>query len=66
VQKARIEEASKGANDLTNLVRHKKQPALAEESKKESVNGGGSGKRKLGADGDDRIERKRAKTEEMQ
>ncbi|OCK88111.1 uncharacterized protein K441DRAFT_621878 [Cenococcum geophilum 1.58] len=65
-QKARIEEASKGANDLTNLVRHKKKPALAEEYKKESINGGGSGKRKLGADGDGRIEGKRAKTEEMQ
>lgn len=47
-------------------MRHKKKPALAEEYKKESVNGGGSGKRKLGADGGDRIEGKRAKTEEMQ
>jgi hypothetical protein len=47
-------------------VRHKKKPALAEEYKKESVNGGRSGKRKLRADGDDRIERKRAKTEETQ
>lgn len=47
-------------------MRHKKKPALTEESKKKSVNGGGSGKRKLGADGDDRMEGKRAKTEEMQ
>jgi hypothetical protein len=47
-------------------VRHKKKPAPAEESKKKSVNGGRSRKRKLGADGDDRMEGKRAKTEEMQ
>ena len=47
-------------------MRHKKKPTLAEESKKESLNGGGSGKRKLGADGNDRVQGKRAKTEEMQ
>ncbi|OCL09970.1 hypothetical protein AOQ84DRAFT_438640 [Glonium stellatum] len=65
-QKARIEEASKGANDLTNLVRHKKKPVQPETPNKGSANGNGNGKRKLAADGDDRTEGKRAKTEETQ
>lgn len=62
-QKARIEEATKGANDLTGLIRHRKKP-VAEQLPAE-VNG--KGKRKLddtssGAEADG----KRAKTEEME
>ena len=53
-QKARIEEASKGANDLTGLVKKKKQVADsgAEEIKLERVQSNGNGKRKLEFEGD--------------
>jgi HAT1-interacting factor 1 len=56
-QQARIEEAKKGANDLTGLVRHKKRPAPAvtEEAKAEP-NGNANGKRKLGDEGDAGLE----------
>ncbi|OCK75036.1 hypothetical protein K432DRAFT_362740 [Lepidopterella palustris CBS 459.81] len=67
-QKARIEEAAKNANDLSNLVRHKKK-APTEDPKNDSVNGSGSGssKRKLEVekDGERGAEGKRAKTEEV-
>ncbi|KAF2807698.1 uncharacterized protein BDZ99DRAFT_392285 [Mytilinidion resinicola] len=56
-QKARLDEAAKGANDLTGLVRKKKST----EAKKEEPNG--KGKRKLEADGGEPAEGKRAKTE---
>ena len=65
-QKARIEEATKGANDLTGMVRHKKPrqnaPAAGGEPNS-SVNG--EGKRKADADADEENKEKRARTEEL-
>ncbi|KAL2357774.1 tetratricopeptide repeat protein [Cryomyces antarcticus] len=50
-QKARIEEATKGANDLTGLVKHKKKPAVEKDTSAVSgasiTNGAGKDKRKL-------------------
>ncbi|ORY10155.1 hypothetical protein BCR34DRAFT_539822 [Clohesyomyces aquaticus] len=63
-QKAKLEEATKTANDVTGLVRTKKKekaPAAASSS----ATGSGSGKRKLEVEGDG-MNGKRAKTEEMQ
>ena len=51
-QKARIEEATKSANDLTSMIRHKK-----------GADANGSAKRKSEAD-DGSSHSKRAKTEE--
>lgn len=36
-QKARIEEATKGANDLTGLIRHKKKPGATEGAPKRKI-----------------------------
>lgn len=60
IQKAKIEEATKGANDLSGLVRHKKKDKPAEPTS----NGSGSGKRKLEVE-EQGVEGKRAKTEEI-
>ncbi|TKA64724.1 hypothetical protein B0A49_07991 [Cryomyces minteri] len=50
-QKARIEEATKGANDLTGLVKHKKKPAVEKDTSAvggaSGTNGAAKGKRKL-------------------
>ncbi|KAF2457472.1 hypothetical protein BDY21DRAFT_285475 [Lineolata rhizophorae] len=66
-QKARVEEATKGANDLTNLVRHKKKPAEAKADGAQSVTGaienGGSANGKRKADQmQENSEPKKAKT----
>ena len=46
-QKARIEEASKGANDLTNLVKRKKPTSDAQKEPTEGGLAKGNGKRKV-------------------
>ncbi|KAF2195787.1 hypothetical protein K469DRAFT_734242 [Zopfia rhizophila CBS 207.26] len=60
-QKAKIEEATKSAKDVTGLVRTKKK----EKAPEPAASGNGSGKRKLEIE-DDGMNGKRAKTEEMQ
>ena len=59
-QKARIEEATKKANDLSGLVRHKKKPAQTEELSAKQTHG--AGKRKLDLDEDGNEGRERAKS----
>ncbi|KAJ9667889.1 hypothetical protein H2201_002075 [Coniosporium apollinis] len=54
-QKARIEQATKSANDLSGLVRHKKKPVEADQGIASVANG--SGKRKLGDEDDQGRER---------
>lgn len=54
-QKARIEQATKSANDLSGLVRHKKKPIEADQDIASVANG--SSKRKLGDEDDQGRER---------
>lgn len=64
-QKAKLAEATKGANDLSGLVRTKKKAKPEEAAASSSTAGDASGsKRKLEVD--DGSNGKRAKTEEMQ
>lgn len=64
-QKARIDEATKNANDLSGLVRKKKPIAVQSTSGVEEVNG--KGKRKLDVtDAGSEADGKRAKTEEIE
>jgi HAT1-interacting factor 1 len=65
-QKASIEAASKGANDLSGLVRHRKKPAPEASGSGAEAGGDGKAKRKadeLGVDGASEGEGKRAKSE---
>lgn len=61
-QKARIQEATQNANDLSGLVK-KKKPKAQPATNGASADGSGSGKRKL--DDEESGEAKRAKTEEL-
>ncbi|KAH8820949.1 putative NASP-related protein sim3 [Xylogone sp. PMI_703] len=58
---ARIEEAKKTANDLTGLVRRKKNPKASESSTPEPSNEAGNGKRKAEDEGEDSDHAKKAK-----
>ena len=67
-QKARIADATKGANDLTGMIRHKKKPEVPAVGA--SVSNGATGgatqqvKRKLDGDSETDGQGKRAKTGE--
>ena len=62
-QRAKIEEASKNANDLTGLIKHKKKPHGDATVTNNVVNG--SSKRKVEAeDKDERMTGKKAKVDD--
>ena len=67
-QKARIADATKGANDLTGMIRHKKKPEAPAIAANASNGATGratqQSKRKLDGDGEDEGHGKRARTGE--
>lgn len=62
-QKARLEEATKGAHDLTNLVKRKKPAAEGRQEELQTTAANGNGKRKLEPveDQDEAVDTKRRK-----